>query len=436
MGYHYPYNASSAHRWLACPASKAFELEGKTTRSPAGIDALTGTAAHYLAEWALRRGYADQVDERLVGARVRISPDDDAFALVCGPGANLGASFAGINYASDATETNDERYPTVIKVDEAMVKGVAIYTHTVLGILRKYQPDAFMRVECGFELSKDMGGMSDVVIGVPSRLIVLDYKNGRNPVDPVNNAQLAMYGVGALAKFASSKIYKDVVMGVVQPNAPGPAVKTWTLSVDELITWRDKFERGRFYVEKARADLRLGRDMDAHCMPGDHCRWCPAMSLCPAMHRQTLELAQTALSDLGPTSATVPEPAELDDERLLWIANNGDAIVEFVTKCKEHMTEQAKTGKKWPGFKLVESRTKRRIANHDLAIHTFKDAGESEAFELKLKSISKLEKIFGKERIAEIVEKPKGALVMVPMTDPRPDALDSVLASVPALLED
>ena len=131
MGFHYKFNASGAHRWTKCPGSKAL---GKTVpRRPAGDAAITGTAAHFLAEWAMSHGYGSQVDDKLVGARIRINADGDAVQIVCGPGTDMTTGFSGIRWEDVPTATSPE-FPMVITVDEPMVEAVAQYTGIVSGI--------------------------------------------------------------------------------------------------------------------------------------------------------------------------------------------------------------------------------------------------------------------------------------------------------------
>lgn len=433
MGFHYPYNASGAHRWTVCHAFKALSV-GLPPR-PSGEAARIGTAAHYLAEWALTNGYANQVDEKLVGARIRINPEEDAFAIVTGPGAELGAGFSGIRWADDATETTD-KYPVVIKVNESMVRGVSLYTRTISGILEKYGSSARLHVEVPFELAKDMGGMADCVILVPSigRVIVVDYKNGRMNVNAIKNPQMAMYGVGALSKFASTCKINDVVMAIVQPNAEsGPAVKTWTQTVEEMRGWRDRFEAERFQCIQVEVAKKAGKDISGHCTTGPHCKWCPASVGCPGMHNKTMSLAKR-LPSHPEQPDHLPAPVTLDDARLLWVAENGDAIIDFVEQCRAHMVTQAEQGKRWPGYKLVEAQTRRRFkVDKDLLEKAFREGGHMEAFEPKLKPLSKLEKIFGADKMAPYIEKPKGKLELVPEDDGRPEHGKTMVSQLPDL---
>lgn len=430
MGFHYDYNASGSPRWMKCFAFKALSRKAPPQRVNDAM--VLGTATHYLGEWAMTHGYTNQVDDKLIGACIRIDRGGDAVAIVTGPGAIIGASYSGITWDENPTQTTPD-HPRVIRVDESMVKAVAQYMAIVDGILTKYQGQAKRHVEMKFELTKDMGGMADLVIQAENRLIVLDYKNGYNAVNADGNSQLAMYGVGALAKFSGTCKINDVVMGIVQPNAPGPTLKTWTQTTEQMIEWRDRFEHARYQCVKVEQEYIAGKPIDQYCTTGSHCKWCRAMVVCPAMQKQTMALAQRSLNDLAPP-ATMPDPATLDDARLLWMAEHGESIIEYIGECKALMQDQAiETGKQWPGFKVVESVTKRRLIDKDGLAKAFKAKGLGEAFEPKLKALSKLEKVFGKDKMAPFVEKPMGSPVLVPITDGRPDHNATKLALLPAL---
>lgn len=434
MGYHYPYSASGAHRWSKCFAFKV--LEKRAPERKVGEAAKIGTATHYLGEWAMTSGYSSQVDERLLGCYIRLDKHTDAVDIVTGPGGDAASvSMSGIKWVENPRQVTAET-PYIYPVDEAMINGVNQYLAIVNGIMTKYGETAKRHVEVSFQLAADMGGMADLVIQTPERLIVLDYKNGHNPVDAINNPQLAIYGIGALSKFAMTGpvAIKDVVMGIVQPNAPGPTLKVWTQTVEELRDWRTSFEAARFRCEQVRQQAEQGKNIDHEAISGGHCKWCSAMTICPAKERETLALARRTMSDLD--TPDMPAIAGLDDQRLLWIAEHGDGIIEYIQLCKEYMTTQAvEGGKQWAGFKIVESDTKRKLIDKKVIEKAFKDKGLMEAFEPKLKSLSKLEKIFGKEKMAHLITKPQGAPLMVRDTDGRQPYNQALVAALPALKE-
>ena len=377
MGFHYKYNASGASRWMKCPGAKA--IEKTVPERPAGKAALEGTAAHFLAEWALTHGYGLQVNNQLVGNRVWINHEGDAFKVVGGPGCPP-APYAGIEYSDRAT-TGTKEVKHIIEITEKMVKGVSIYTKIAVGIQTKYKGAAQYNVEHSFKLATDMGGMADLIVRVPGRIIVLDYKNGFGLVDPVNNAQLAMGAVGALNSFPITEPIKDVVTGIVQPNATGKPLKTWVMPFEQVHEWQGKFEEARFASIKAETDIKAKGGLEylkqgggsEYFIPGDHCQWCQGMVNCPAKHRQALTVAKHDLNAIT--------PMDLEKDKLQWILRHGDSVIDFINKCKDFVTEQALVhGKIQPGFKIVESNTKRALVNKDVLIRKLKNMKVNKAF--------------------------------------------------------
>jgi hypothetical protein len=221
-----------------------------------------------------------------------------------------------------------------------------------------------------------------------------------------------------------------VVMGIVQPHAPGPTLKTWLQTTNQLKGWRDKFESARYECEKVRQLDEAGQSIDDFCITGAHCKWCPAITECPAKQKDTMALAQRTMNDLG--APNMPDVAGLDDQRLLWIAKHGESIIEFINECTALMTRQAVAdGKQWAGFKVVESDTKRRLKDKKAIENAFKAKGLMDAFEPKLKALSKLEKIYGKDKMAHLVEKPAGNPILVPDTDGRQPINQALVAQLP-----
>jgi hypothetical protein len=148
------------------------------------------------------------------------------------------------------------------------------------------------------------------------------------------------------------------------------------------------------------------------------------------MHEQTEGLVKQSTAYI----AGHMDVSTANNERLLWVAEHGDNMIEFIQACRGHMTTVAlQEGRKWPGFKIVESITKRTFRDKKALEKVFKENNQGEAFEPKLKALSKLEKLYGKESMAPYVIKPAGSPVMVPDADGRPIYNQAILAQVPDL---
>lgn len=430
MGFHYKYNASSAHIWLNCAGAKY--LESLVPEGPVHNAAITGTAAHFLGEWALTHGYGNQVTNDLVGVRIRINDDGDATEIVTGPNCGTGKGFSGVKWVSNPT-AKPKGFAHIIPVDAKMIKAVSQYTEIASGIIQKYAGQAVPHVEKSFELASDMGGSSDfsVTIKQARKLIVLDYKNGVGIVNAKNNPQMAMYGVGALYAFGPDN-FDEAVLGIVQPNTAGSPLETWKVSISEILDWQRKFFEARNRCEAAEKVLKVNPTDESCFTMGPWCKkWCKGSVKCPLMHKQALAIAQRDLGDLGP--AKLPAVHKLDDTRLLWLYNNGPAITEFLSEVKSYMGVMAIShGKKWPGLKVVESVTKTKMIDADVLASKLKGKYNM-AFESKVKALSKLKKIVPANILEPHVFKPPGAPVLALESDGRELYHKNVLDSIPTL---
>lgn len=109
-------------------------------------------------------------------------------------------------------------------------------------------------------------------------LYIRDYKYGWRLVDPENNAQLIAGAVGTLRKLAiEGRIFPPHVridMGIYQPRPyhPEGALRTWPISLDELVAAHDALV------------AELAKLPSSDLVTGPHCEHCPGAILgtCPA----------------------------------------------------------------------------------------------------------------------------------------------------------
>jgi hypothetical protein len=100
-----------------------------------------------------------------------------------------------------------------------------------------------------------------------------------------------------------------------------------------------------------------------------------------------------------------------------------DELVLWASDIKEYALQQALSGKKWHGFKLVEGRSVRKYTNETAVATAVENAG-FDPYEQKLLSITAMQKFLGKNRFNELlsayIEKPQGKPTLVPDSDKRP----------------
>ena len=296
-------------------------------------------------------------------------------------------------------------------VDAEMAEAVQVWVDTVLGDAAEYRREVghqpTILVEVTFDLSDiraEVFGTSDIVMLLPAwnMIRVYDYKHGVGiPVDVVRNGQLMYYALGALHHLGrQDKGFDGVELVVVQPrnhHHMGP-VRRWRTTYDDLAQWME---------QRLLPAVDRTRDPDAPLVPGDHCRFCPAKTFCPAMH----ELAEEALS--------VDTVKPLSDEQLAEWLEKRAALRHFIRALDDEGYSRLTRGNTIPGYKLVPKRTS-RVWNEG-AEKALKSKLGNHAFTTSLKTPAQVEKLDGgREIVKEHAYKPEGGLTMVGENDGRP----------------
>ena len=116
-------------------------------------------------------------------------------------------------------------------------------------------------------------GAGDVTVSNGMRLeagdaIIFDLKYGRGVrVGAENNPQLAFYARGAFRAYELEKIEAVIVQRRV---VDGITSTVW--DKDAMDNWENDFRQA----------VKATRLPNAPLVQGDHCRWCPALGVCPA----------------------------------------------------------------------------------------------------------------------------------------------------------
>ncbi len=364
---------SGCHRWINCPGSVRLSQGIEEETSPAAAE---GIAAHFLAEWVLKHELP-VVDSLLVGDLEKCRP-----------------------YKDKAKE---------------MAEHVQIYVDTVRNDSSPRRGSIYIETKFSLNwLHPDMFGTNDASIrktdpsALYQKLIIYDLKYGYNIVEPENNEQLMYYGLGALGRYNEFQV-DEIELVIIQPRSPHPdgPVRRWAIPVIDLYEWG-------YQVLKPAAFLT--DKVDSPVKSGPWCKYCRASNItCHRVTDQALALAETKTDKLN-----LPEVSELSDEKIRKVLDFIGLFKPWSEKVKAQATDRANMGKKIPGHKLVQASTKRRIK--DTAAGDMQALYGDEVFtpqELKLKTITELEKLLGKESMESFWEKPEGAVILVPESDKR-----------------
>jgi hypothetical protein len=284
-------------------------------------------------------------------------------------------------------------------VDDEMLEAVQVYLEHIWS-LRALNP-SFEAIEQRVDLSAyhpALFGTADYVayFADTKTLHVVDYKHGRGvPVEVVGSRQLRYYGLGALHmnKFPIA----SVILTIVQPrcyHVDGP-VRSWAVDPVEMLDFAADLISDALKTENPNAPLN----------PGDHCRWCPAQAICPALQKQSLDVVQAAFQD---------ETLALPPARVAYFLGVIPQIKSWIESVHKYAHSQAELGVEIPGWKLVDKRATRKWRDDFQP-----PADESRWWELKVKSPAAMEKVLGKGVIDDFVIKESSGKTLVPTTDDR-----------------
>lgn len=254
-------------------------------------------------------------------------------------------------------------------------------------------------------VSKDIWGTADVLAYNQRRLTVGDLKTGNTIVSPVENPQLMIYAGGAIE--THDLTVSEIELVIAQPRAfhPEGPIRRWQLSAADLIDWL------AWLKEKVEAT----EDTAAPLCPGDHCQWCPAAAICPALREQNTALA-------------VIEFAPVDNYDPVQLSQMLDAVPRIDAWCRSlerFAQNELESGRPVPGWKLVAKRATRQWAKgDDETLAKFEELGidPSSACDSSVRSPAQIEKLLPKDRRKElsplIVSRSSGS-TLAPESDPR-----------------
>jgi len=368
MALHAILSASSASRWMACPPSARLEQNYKNKTSAFAAE---GTLAHELGELNLK----------LALKEISIRKFNSEFKKI------------------EAHElfSNDMPDYVAMYVDTCMEK---------VSEAKAVTPDALLKIEARLNFSEwvpEGFGTGDFVVIADGTMEVCDLKYGKGiPVSAVDNKQMRLYALGAIAEFSFLYDIKKVKMTIIQPRLD--SISTDEISVEDLISWANEFV-------KPTADLAFKGEGE-YCA-GGHCGFCNAKAVCRAREEKNMELAKYEFSD-GPT---------LTEDEIADIIGKCDELAKWAKDIQEYALEQAVTGIAYPGWKLVEGRSNRKFTDKE-AIENILWEHDHDIYKPKeLRGITDMERTIGKKRLGELVgdyiEKPLGKPVLVLESDKR-----------------
>lgn len=372
MAEHARLSPSAAERWLTCTAAP--QLEAGFPDRPSEY-AEEGTLAHELCEieakYSLSLCSKEEHDLRVDAIK------KNAF------------------YTTEMQEAADY-YANYIKESFLRMKkdgkDPAVFLEVRLD-LTEYIPEGF--------------GTADCIIAACGELHIIDFKYGKGvKVDPRQNKQMMIYALGAYETVKSLYEFEHAEMTIIQPRLGG--ISSWITSLPGLLEW------GQTELRQKALEAYSGKGV--FCPAESACRFCKAAGECRARADYYVSLFEEGENE---GLLTLEETAELLKKAAgmkTWLLSIEDSVYEALMR-----------GEKLPDWKLVEGRSTRKYTDEDAvwAVLKAKRYKAADVFEKKLIGITKMEKLVGKKKLAELlgdlIEKPKGKPTLAPMTDSRPE---------------
>jgi len=357
-GAHAELSASSAHRWIQCPASVKASRGVPDSTSEAAEE---GTAAHFLAEQCL----------------VSKSPAKSF----------LGKTFNGYVVTAEMAD---------------FVQVYVDYCNSIAG------DRTFIEAKLDYSLwAKGGFGTADFLRFGAGEAWVVDLKYGRMPV-AADCPQLKCYALGVINQFGFRAQLDTIHMVIVQPRLG--TVDVHTMRHTELLKW------GKQILQPA-ATAALSDTAEFN--PGEsQCRFCRAAADCKPLAAHALEKATMGLHDL--TQAPV-EANKLTASELAALLPHLALIKSWCEKVASKAQLLANEGFPIEGYKLVRAKTNRRWSNEQEALQLLQKLTNEPVSTTKAISPTQAIKILGveSEELKSLIIKPEGKPSLVPVSDRR-----------------
>lgn len=369
-GQHALLSPSAAHRWMNCAAAPRLEADAPDNESS------------YAQEGTLAHAYCAKKLKSFMGLTTD-AEDKEIEEL-------------NSTYHTGEMDEYTDTYKTIVlekfNAARTVTKDAQLLIETRLDF-SDYVPEAF--------------GTSDATIIADGCMEIIDFKYGKGvKVSAVDNPQMKIYAIGAYLANSFEYRIDRVRMTIVQPRIDN--LSEFEMSVADLMEWAEK---------ELRPKAEAAHKGNAQQNPGEWCQFCKVKCSCKALANRCATIAK------GNPNPGLIAPEEMAADILPWIS----IIKAWCTSVEEYALQQALGGVAYPGFKLVEGRSNRKITDSDAVASLLAKQGYDQTEYMKpatLNGISGLEKLVGKKRFATLcadyITKPQGKPTLVPNEDKRP----------------
>ena len=340
--------ASGAHKWLHCTPSARLE---ETMPDSTSDYAAEGSLAHEIGELKLRKAFVEPMGPRAFTNKLKKLQEKPLY-------------------------------------QDEMLKHTDTYLNYVSGVVHGYAAPPYIAIEKKLDYSAyapEGFGTGDCIIIGGNVMYVIDFKYGKGvPVSAENNPQMKLYALGAILEYSILYNIEKVVMVIVQPRLD--SISECDIYAGGLFHWAENVVKNA--AEKAFKGL-------GEFVPGEHCRFCRAKSLCRARAEFNLSLEDFKQS----------KPPLISNEEVGEILQRAQDLAKWAKALEEYALSECLRGGEVPGWKAVEGRGSRQYANQDEAFKALMAGGIEEAvlYVRNPLTVPALEKVLGKKQYTELL---------------------------------
>ena len=385
---------SGAKKWLSCAASLACEKDIPNT---SGKAAVTGTACHTIAEVHL--------NAYIRGTALPLEREVGAYVLDEGKG-QIKALISPVKGAVLITADMIEQVRKYTDYCKAIID-VATYAKLEMRVnLTEVLHPGYEGVETFG--TADLVAVKELANTDEHLLIIGDLKTGRHRVEAKENKQLMLYALGVYRRLKRRYNITVVRLVIFQPYAGGAS--EWDISVEGLELFAKFAQKRALLALDAYSRGKKNLKASDFRPSVDGCQWCRFSEQCAARTNTVNAVLAEELEDDFALELT-PEQLVAEYEKL-------PLLRQHIDKVEKAMAAALHSGKKVPGYKLVEGRPGNRAwKDAEKVAELYGDKLTKEVLMTPTEAV----KVIPEEELKDFITRKPGAPCVATADDKRPE---------------
>ncbi len=385
---------SGAKKWLSCAASLACEKDIPNT---SGKAAVLGTAMHTIAEMHL--------NQYIKGTALPLEREVGAYVLDEGKG-QIKALISPMKGAVLITADMIEQVRKYTDYCKAIID-VATYAKLEMRVnLTEALHPGYEGVETFG--TADLVAVQELANTDEHMLIIGDLKTGRHRVEAKENKQLMLYALGVYRRLKRRYNITTVSLVIFQPYAGGAS--EWDISVEGLELFAKFAQKRALLALDAYSRGKKNLKASDFKPSADGCQWCRFSEQCAARTKTVNAVLAEELEDDFALELT-PEQLVAEYEKL-------PLLRQHIDKVEKAMAAALHSGKKVPGYKLVEGRPGNRAwKDAEKVAELYGDKLTKEVLMTPTEAV----KVIPEEELKDFITRKPGAPCVATADDKRPE---------------